>query len=139
MVSLALYIVSLCLPALEFRTQSPVRGLTALLWGWWGVVTKDFPWFANPAYFLSLLLAYAGKQASSLLLCGLAIGLGFLSVFVREWYFNEAGGTPVERLGAAFYVWMASFVALFAGVCWWGFMQRKRCEQLDDAVKGEAK
>jgi hypothetical protein len=50
-ISLSLFIASLAMPALQFRQHPPVLGLTTLLWGWWGVFTGDFPWFANGAYF----------------------------------------------------------------------------------------
>jgi len=63
--SLALFLASLGLPALEFATREPVRGSVALCWGWWGVLTGDFPWFANPLYFASLTLALMRKRAMS--------------------------------------------------------------------------
>jgi hypothetical protein len=115
-VSLSLFIVSLAMPALEFREHPSVRGLETLLWGWWGVLTGDFPWFANPVYFAGILFACLKQRMVAMICCTLALGLGSLSHLVSEWYFNEAGGTPVERLGAAYYVWMASFAALLAGM-----------------------
>ena len=116
MISLLLFIASLGMPALEFREHPPVRGLTTLLWGWWGVVTGDFPWFANPAYFAAVFFAFLKQRAVAMIICAVALGLGSLSHSVREWYFNEAGGTPVDRLGAAYYFWMASFAALLIGL-----------------------
>jgi hypothetical protein len=115
-ISLLLFIVSLGMPALEFHEHPPVRGLTSLLWGWWGVLTGDFPWLANPAYFAAVFFAFVKQRAVAIIFCALALGLGSLSHSVREWYFNEAGGTPVERLGAAYYFWMASFAALLVGM-----------------------
>ena len=115
-ISLALFIASLGMPALQFREHSSVRGLTTLLWGWWGVVTGDFPWFANPAYFTAVFFACLKQRVVAMICCAFALGLGSLSHSVREWYFNEAGGTPVHRLGAAYYLWMASFAALLVGM-----------------------
>src|SRR4030095_8355770 len=115
-VSLSLFIASLIMPALEFRTHSPVIGLTTLLWGWWGVLTADFPWFANPMYFAAVFFAFLKLRAMTLICCAIALGLGSLSHSVREWYFNEAGGTPIDRLGAAYYLWMSSFAVLLVGM-----------------------
>lgn len=111
--SLALFLASLGLPALEFATREPVRGCVALCWGWWGVLTGDFPWFANPLYFAALTLALMRKRAMSQLLCVLALGVGMLSLRVRAWWFDESKATPVEKLGPAFFFWMASFLVLF--------------------------
>jgi hypothetical protein len=54
-----------------------------------------------------------------------------LSHWVRAWYFNEAGGTPVEKLGAAYYFWMASFAVLLVG------MACARITHTHDAVDSE--
>ena len=111
--SLALFIVSLILPALEFGSHAPVRGITALCWGWWGLLTLDFPWLANPAYFAALFFALIDKKLIGQLLSGLAFGMGLLSLRVRAWWFNEASATPIQNLGLAFYLWMGSFLVLF--------------------------
>jgi hypothetical protein len=114
--SLSLFLASLGMPVLVFRGHSPVRGLTTLLWGWWGVFTGDFPWFANCAYFAAVFFACLKQRAVAMICCGIALGLGSLSHWVRLWYFNEAEGTVVDRLGAAYYFWMASFAALLIGI-----------------------
>jgi len=114
--SLSLFMASLGMPALVFREHSPVRGLTTLLWGWWGVATGDFPWFANVAYFAAVFFACLKQRTVAVICCASALGLGLLSHRVRLWYFNEAGGTPIERLGAAYYFWMASFAVLLMGM-----------------------
>ena len=123
--SLFLFIASLGMPALEFREHPPVRGLTSLLWGWWGVITGDFPWFANPAYFAAVFFAFLRQRAVAMIFCALALGLGSLSHWVREWYFNEAGGTPVDKLGTAYYFWMTSFAALLIGMAFARIGQRQ--------------
>ena len=111
--SLALFVASLGMPALEFAAHEPVRGYEALLWGWWGVMTRDFPWFANPLYFAALIFALTGMRAIARVCSGLAFGFGLLSLNADAWWFNEGSATPIERLGLAFYFWMASFLVLF--------------------------
>ncbi len=115
--SLALFIASLPMPALEFAAHEPVRGIVALLWGWWGLLTRDFPWLANPLYFAALFFALLRKTTVSQVLAGLAFAVGMLSVRVRAWWFNEASATPIDRLGVAFYFWMGSFLVLFLVLC----------------------
>jgi hypothetical protein len=111
--SLALFMVSLILPALEFGSHEPVRGIITLCWGWWGLLTLDFPWLANPIYFAALFFALIDKKVISQFLSGLAFGIGLLSLRVRAWWFNEASAMPIQNLGPAFYFWMASFLVLF--------------------------
>ncbi len=115
-VSLTFFVSSLFMPVLIFTKDPPVMGITVLCWGWWGLLTFDFPWFANPAYFLALFFTFRRKLRPAQISSLVAISLGSLSLFVHDWYFNEAGGTPVAHLGNAFYSWMASFVVLFIGI-----------------------
>ena len=77
--SLSLFMVSLGMPALVFRGHAPVQGLTTLLWGWWGVFTGDFPWFANCAYFAAVIFACRKQRAVAMICCAIALGLGSLS------------------------------------------------------------
>ena len=116
LVSSGFYLVSLFMPVLLFAKDPPVMGTTALCWGWWGLLTGDFPWFANPAYFLALVFTMRKKFGAAQISVLIAIGLGALSLYVREWYFNEGGGTPVLRLGHAFHFWMTSFIVLLIGI-----------------------
>jgi hypothetical protein len=114
LVSLGLYGIALFLPALQFEARPPVKGITTLLWGWWGLLTYDFPWLANIAYFIAVVQIFLGKRASALKYAIAALVLGLLSLLVKKWFFSEAEGTPVKNLGSAFYFWMGSFVALLA-------------------------
>jgi hypothetical protein len=111
--SLALFIASLAMPALEFTDHAPVRGYFTLLWGWLGMITRDFPWVANPFYFVALVFALAGMRSLGQLFSILAFGMGLLSLNAREWWFNTGSATPIYQLGLAFHFWMASFLVLF--------------------------
>jgi hypothetical protein len=110
--SLALYVMALGLPALVFSSHEPVRGYDLLLWGWWGLLTFDFPWFANLAYFLAIFVVLLGARRAGQILSALAFAIGLLSLRVKAWYFAENEGTPIEKLGSAFYFWIASFLVL---------------------------
>jgi hypothetical protein len=112
-VSLTLFIASLGMPALEFANHEPVRGITALLWGWWGLLTFDFPWLANLFYFMVLILVFTRNRRIVQIFSAMAFVVGLLSLRVQAWWFYEGSSTPVKKLGPAFYFWMASFAALF--------------------------
>lgn len=130
--SLAFYVASLGLPALEFKVEAPVKGMTTLLLGWLGILGFDFPWLANPLYFTALVLTFLGKLRPAQIFAVMAVALGATSVFVHEWYFNEANSTPVLKLGVAFYVWMASFVIFFIGITVARSVDRERNESLEE-------
>src|SRR5262245_41404960 len=66
-VSALCFVASLPMPALLFAHDPPVKGITTLLWGWWGLVKGDFPWFANPLYAAALALVLTGHFKTSLL------------------------------------------------------------------------
>lgn len=100
------------MPALRFATHDPVRGSTTLLLGWFGLLTFDLPWLANPLYFAALVLAARRRVTAAQVCSVIAFVFGLLSLRVREWYFNEGSGTPIAALGPAFYFWMASFAVL---------------------------
>jgi len=121
------------MPALEFANHEPVSGLVALLWGWWGLLTCDFPWLANPLYFAALFFALIGMRATGQVLSGLAFATGLLSLRVREWWFNEASATQIEKLGPAFYFWITSFLVLFLML----FVRRKVAKSVEDRVHAE--
>jgi hypothetical protein len=131
--SLALFMASLALPALEFADHEPERGHVLLLWGWWGFLTGDFPWLANPLYLVALIFAGLGRRTISQLFSGSAFAVGLLSLRVSKWYFNEANATPIENLGSAFYFWMASFLVLFVLVS----LTRKRDQPAGDRVNAK--
>ncbi|MEM9280210.1 MAG: hypothetical protein AAGA96_00145 [Verrucomicrobiota bacterium] len=111
------YLTSLTLPGLLFDSHNPIRGWQLLLMGWWGLLTFDFPWFANIFFFLSLIFAAFGKNIAALTLALVCLPLSSLTFFVEEWYFNEGSGTPVTGIGPAFYAWFASF-ALWGLAVW---------------------
>ena len=113
--SALLFLAALPAPALLFTDRPPVRGITTLAFGWWGVILGDFPWFANPLYFGALVLLWRGFNLAAAALSVLAIVIGLRTLGVDEWYHNEAGGTPVVGFGLAFWFWIASFAVLLIG------------------------
>lgn len=106
---------SLFLPALLFEQHNTALGIDILLSGWLGIVTFDFAWYANPVYAFALWRFNAMHYAHTRFACIIALALGMLSFFAKEWWFNEGSGTPIVGLGIAFYFWMSSFSLLLIG------------------------
>ncbi|NOU49120.1 hypothetical protein HG263_00955 [Pseudoalteromonas sp. JBTF-M23] len=111
-VSCALYLVSLCLPALHFAEQASLAGYSLLLWGWWGVVTLDPAWFANPLFIIALVHCYLKGYKRAAIYSGGALVLALSSFKAKQWFFNEGGGTPITGLGVGFYIWIVAIIVL---------------------------
>jgi hypothetical protein len=114
-ISIALYLSSLLLPAITFAHHEPLSGLHVLAWGWWGVLSLNFAWFANPAYLVAVISLLSRRHRVALITSCSAFVLGLLAFFAKQWWFNEGSGTDIAGLGAAFYVWMLSLLVLGVG------------------------
>ena len=117
--SVMLYLASLALPALLFAQHVPLSGLDVLAWGWWGLLTWDPAWYANPAYVTTIVLIAMRRFGAALVAGAFAVLVGISSFFAQAWWFNEGSGTPITALGTGFYVWLlalalAAHGALFA-------------------------
>ncbi len=107
-ISIAIYICSLFLPA-GFQGNGHIAfGYYLLLIGWAGIIFGCFAWLANILYAISILLLLNNsfKRASYFLAASILVGL------------QSFNGIPIdyERTsppGIAFYVWELSFIILF--------------------------
>lgn len=114
-----LYLTSLALPALLFAQHTPLPGYEVLAWGWWGLLTGDPAWYANPAYVVTIVLMGMRRFGASLVAAAFAVLVGGSSFLAKAWWFNEGSGTPIAALGTGFYVWLlalalAALAALYA-------------------------
>ncbi len=109
------YLVSLALPCIHVRDHAPVYGFGALYGGVFGVLLLNFAWFANPLFWFATQAVLKSKPGRAAILSAGALLLSMQSFLLEEVWFNEARGTPVERLGIGFVVWAASFAVLLAG------------------------
>ena len=119
LLSLALYLLCLTLPAFLFDKHAPLLGLDLLKNGWWGLTMGHPGWLGNIMLMLSVVLFLIGRREQAFMAALAACTLGLLSFATLEWWFNEAGPTPIRHFGAGFYVWQLSFVSLL-GSCWLG-------------------
>lgn len=102
----AIFMSSLFLPAFLFADQKPVPGGQLLLWGWWGVLMYNAGWLANPLLIGSVVQVLLKREPRILSTAALACALH--SFAVKEYFFNEASGTPIQGLGSAVYVWLTA-------------------------------
>lgn len=113
--SALLYLVALCLPALH-GGRDDVGGLVILLFGWIQVFDGQcVAWMSNPLFFIALLCYFLKlyRMASALMLSACLIGLD--TFCATKFAKNEAGHEVlIDHVGAAFYVWELSFLALLA-------------------------
>lgn len=119
-ISLGLYAVACCLPALEWRKDHSANdvmlGLRALAVGWSGIFAGVLAWYANPLWLLGLLLATLRKPTAATIAGIVAIGIA-CTVFQdlgRELPGDEGGVTKTAmiRVLPGCYVWLASLVLL---------------------------
>lgn len=108
--SVILYSTSLFLPAFHFTSHDPVLGYTVLFLGWFGFFSLDFAWLTNPLYIASLIMAQKLKYKKAMYLALLSVPFTLLSLLAKEWWFNEAIGTPITKLGDAYYIWLSSLI-----------------------------
>jgi len=120
LVSFLLFTVACCLPALEFRNSHKPNdimfGLRALVVGWSGIFAEVFAWYANPCWFMSLVLGFFRRPVAAGMMGVIAIVLATttFSVVGRELPGDEGNvtRTTVIRLLPGCYLWMASMAVL---------------------------
>ncbi|MGD1908000.1 MAG: hypothetical protein ACFB0C_18700 [Leptolyngbyaceae cyanobacterium] len=124
LLSLALYGLSLALPAFQFLNRGEFNtvpdgaltlmpGWEVLALGWLGIFVLQFAWFANVAYLVSLglWLGRAWRAGTILGLITIGLGLNTLLLFVQELPSNGAGAKMyLQSLQPGFYCWMLSLL-----------------------------
>ena len=113
--SVMLYLTSLALPALLFAQHAPLPGVHVLAWGWWGLMTGEPAWYANPAYVTAIALMGMRRFGAALVAGAFAVLVGGSSFLAKAWWFNEGSGTPIAALGTGFYVWLLALALAALG------------------------
>ena len=119
MVSLLLYALACCLPALEFQkglTPESKWGAEVLAIGWSGIFAGVFGWYANPFWALGLLCAQIQKPIPAAIAGAISLAIGCTTFWIigRVLPGDEGGVTTVTvtRLLPGCYVWLASLAAI---------------------------
>jgi len=123
-ISLFLYVLACCLPALEFRNSDKpndiMLGLRALTVGWSGIFAGVYAWYANPFWFGSMLLLFFRRSIPGAILAAIAVALAATTFGMvgRELPGDEGNvtRTTVIRLLPGCYVWMSSIAVLLLSV-----------------------
>lgn len=90
-------------------------GLIALLFGIFNASQSFVIWFANPIYFLSLVLFYKDKKISRVT-SFLSVLLGLLFLILNKVLINEGGTVgQVEEYLSGYWFWITSFIVLLFG------------------------
>ncbi|PKV10653.1 hypothetical protein [Xanthomonas prunicola] len=112
-VSALLYIAALCLPALQGGAEQ-VSGVVLLMFGWIQVFDGQcFAWLSNLLFFGAWLCYFFKSYRTTLGLLLSACLIGMDTFRATRYLKNEAGHEVIiDRVGAAFYVWELSFLAL---------------------------
>lgn len=112
---LAIYLSSLFFPGIyandPHSSSTFMTGLSILASGWLGVLSGNFGWLANPAFFACLLTLWLRYFLSTICLAALAIAFALDSLRIDEVWYTEATSTPVLGLGIGYAIWLASFLA----------------------------
>jgi hypothetical protein len=111
-VALVFFVASLFSPALHFARRNPVLGYEVLMWGGWGPLAGSFAWFANPLLVAAGVCLLRGRAGKALALSLLSACFAATSPLAKEWWFSEAGGTPIAGLGVGFHLWAAAIATL---------------------------
>jgi len=125
----AIYLISLSQPAMTFEHREPISGLYVLCWGWWGILTFNFAWFANPSFVAGSVALLRGKSQLAALCGVVAVALSFHSLAAKEWWFNEGSGTRITGLGIAFKLWVISLGSLLVAAIVQYFWQLRKSAQ----------
>ncbi|MGD1847443.1 MAG: hypothetical protein ACFB10_18800 [Salibacteraceae bacterium] len=121
--SIACFVASLFLDAFCQGANTCRSGWECLLIGWMGGVS----WFANPMWFISLLLYR--KPLLGLLFALAGLGLALLFLIPREIILDEAGHTSrVAQYLAGYWCWTGAMFTLTVSrfLLWWHRKQREK-------------
>lgn len=120
--TVSLYATSLFLPAFKtaFDAYPPEGhtvqggvdlGIEVLMYGWAGILTLSFGWYANPLFFAALLYFMKGNPISSLL-ARLSLILAFSTLIHTDLGSDKGIPAEVSSFGSGFYVWLSSISLL---------------------------
>lgn len=116
--SLLLYLIACIAPAMVLEKET-WRGYQVLIMGWMGFFLGQLAWFANPFWFLSLLLAFFRRWILTFIVSGIAflIAQDAWSFVGKTIPLDEANvnTTVFLRYDFGFYFWLASLVTVMIG------------------------
>lgn len=130
-VSVVLYLVACLLPAMHpIFGDSPIQG-----WVCVAVMLYYFPpWWANPAYYLSLILAWIGRRRAATV-CAVVAAILACSFELMD-IANDGWVKAIMHQEIGCYVWIASLQIQALNLLWQEWLDwRQRRDQLDKGTQ----
>lgn len=116
LISVALFITSLALPAVFTQKGSEMYGLACFLLGWADLSGDGTSWLANPVLLFSWIFLLVKQPKIAAFLGLISVGLALYYFTETEITVNEAGHkSPITSYGLGYYLWLASCVTMLVG------------------------
>ncbi|MBK6608389.1 MAG: hypothetical protein KBF99_17750 [Leptospiraceae bacterium] len=116
--SIVLYFISLALPIFFCGIRSTTYGFEILLFGWMGIFTLNFAWFANLFYGLALALFILSKKRLAFMISILGAIIALDAFRIEYLYGSDISGTSfpiaiaITSFGLGFYFWLTAIYIL---------------------------
>ncbi len=112
LIPIALWLISLVVPAAGWGKGELGPGWQILFLGWMGILNAQFGWLANIAFVCSIPLIMSDRQPSSTAQFVFNLGLALPTLQALFWakVHTHQGDYPVD-VGVGYYVWL---VAMFS-------------------------
>ncbi len=130
-----LFLASLTQPAFYLDQENYdawADSKSLVLLGWMGMLTGGWEngvWWANPLYFLSLVLLATSKREATLTSTAAALLALLFSTFDTIVANENGGRVKVSSLELGYWLWLTSLLVLAIGSYGY-FEQRKRLEEI---------
>lgn len=123
-ISLVVYVVSLFLPGIIYEPSVAtgyVRptdfGYQILSLGWLGIFYGYIAWYANPLYFIALVVLKAKAYRTAFKLSIASILVGLTALLINTVPANEGGGvTAIRSFGIGYYIWLVALAVQFYAI-----------------------
>ena len=126
----AIWAISLVLPALAVEGAGVLTGWDVLKVGWQGIGVKLLAWYANPLFAIGVV-AFAGRFFGFAgVVSGFGLVLALTSFAAREIAAGSGFPLPTLTLKAGFFIWLTSLCILLV-ISW-------RCRALVVAEKTQS-
>jgi len=112
LIVLALWAVSLALPAMSVEGGPVLRGIDVLRRGWQASDAGVYAWFANPLFLAACAAGWRGLRGPAFVLAGAACVLALTSFATRGVAAASGAAVPVFVFHAGFYLWLATHFAM---------------------------
>lgn len=130
--SLALWCVSLWLPAVAVSGGPSLDGLEMLQRGWRALGSGVPSWLANPLFVLACVAALLGRPRAAGLLVGVSFTFALTTFAAPDLAARSGRGVPTVTWQAGFYLWLCAQLGFL--VFAWTSLAVHRCSAMRNKV-----